>query len=199
MRMLQDDQKPDGPGCLVESYVSYGFVRASPSRLYLLTSKRRSPLWPDLLQALQGCLRHQPRRAFKIPFRLVVNKSPYAHMRSIRSAEGPTELISMIGWKRSANFRTREAEAIDPVTWKVASDASGLINRSLSGDAPERPLVEPLVPLHDDYIVLKPKHSAFYTTPLDALLSYLQARTMILVGLTQLPHPLRRFGGKRTD
>src|SRR5947199_1679041 len=33
MRMLQDDQKPDGPGCLVESYVSYGFVRAFPSRL----------------------------------------------------------------------------------------------------------------------------------------------------------------------
>jgi len=64
------------------------------------------------------------------------------------------------------------------------SDASGLVNHCLSGDALGRPLVEPLIPLSDDYIVLKPKHSAFYATPLDALLSYLQARTIILVGLT---------------
>jgi nicotinamidase-related amidase len=67
---------------------------------------------------------------------------------------------------------------------KWRSDASGLINHCLNGDAPGRALIEPLVPLSDDYIVLKPKHSAFYATPLDALLSYLQARTIILVGLT---------------
>jgi nicotinamidase-related amidase len=40
------------------------------------------------------------------------------------------------------------------------------------------------VPLADDYIVRKPKHSAFYATPLDALISYIRAKTIILVGLT---------------
>lgn len=46
------------------------------------------------------------------------------------------------------------------------------------------PLVEPLMPAPDDYIVLKPKHSAFYATPLDTILSYLKTRTVILTGLT---------------
>jgi isochorismate hydrolase len=49
------------------------------------------------------------------------------------------------------------------------SDASDLVKQCLSDDAPGRTLVEPLLPLPDDYIVLKPKHSAFYATPLDAL------------------------------
>ena len=67
---------------------------------------------------------------------------------------------------------------------KWRSDASGLIQHCLSGDAPGRAFVEPLVPQPDDYIVLKPKHSAFYATPLDALLSYLGASTIIVAGLT---------------
>ncbi len=64
------------------------------------------------------------------------------------------------------------------------SDASDLVKECLREDAPGRPLVEPLLPLRADYIVLKPKHSALYATPLDALLSYVRTRTIILVGLT---------------
>lgn len=33
-------------------------------------------------------------------------------------------------------------------------------------------------------MVLKPKHSAFYSTPLDTLLAYLKTKTVILAGLT---------------
>src|SRR5688500_404501 len=40
-----------------------------------------------------------------------------------------------------------------------------------------------LEPEDDDYFVLKPKHSAFYATTLDALLTYLGARTVILTGV----------------
>jgi nicotinamidase-related amidase len=40
------------------------------------------------------------------------------------------------------------------------------------------------VPDESDYLVLKPKHSAFYATPLETLLSYLGVKTIILVGLT---------------
>jgi len=69
--------------------------------------------------------------------------------------------------------------------WKKwRSDASAVIQHCLRPDAPGRALVEPLVPSRADYIVLKPKHSAFYATPLDTLLSYLRTRVVVLVGLT---------------
>jgi nicotinamidase-related amidase len=45
-------------------------------------------------------------------------------------------------------------------------------------------LAELLAPEEDDYFVLKPKHSGFYSTTLDTLLDYLQARTLVLTGLT---------------
>jgi nicotinamidase-related amidase len=40
-----------------------------------------------------------------------------------------------------------------------------------------------LRPEDDDYFVLKPKHSAFFATTLDTLLTYLGARTLILTGV----------------
>ena len=46
-----------------------------------------------------------------------------------------------------------------------------------------RPLVERLLPEEDDYAVLKPKHSGFYSSTLDTLLAYLRARTLVLTGL----------------
>ncbi|WP_422931403.1 cysteine hydrolase family protein [Singulisphaera sp. PoT] len=44
-------------------------------------------------------------------------------------------------------------------------------------------LVEILRPDEDDYFVLKPKHSAFFSTTLDILLDYLGTQTLILTGL----------------
>ncbi|HEU4520824.1 MAG TPA: isochorismatase family cysteine hydrolase [Thermoanaerobaculia bacterium] len=40
-----------------------------------------------------------------------------------------------------------------------------------------------LEPADDDYFVLKPKHSAFYATTLDTLLSYLGAKKLIITGI----------------
>jgi nicotinamidase-related amidase len=40
-----------------------------------------------------------------------------------------------------------------------------------------------LQPEDDDYFVLKPKHSAFFATTLDTLLTYLGAQTLILTGV----------------
>jgi nicotinamidase-related amidase len=45
-----------------------------------------------------------------------------------------------------------------------------------------REVVELLLPEDDDYFVLKPKHSGFYSTPLAELLQYLGAHTLILTG-----------------
>jgi len=46
-----------------------------------------------------------------------------------------------------------------------------------------QPLAELLRPDEDDYFVLKPKHSGFYSTALDILLAYLEVETLILTGI----------------
>jgi nicotinamidase-related amidase len=46
-----------------------------------------------------------------------------------------------------------------------------------------KPLVELLAPDKDDYFVLKPKHSGFFSTTLDILLEYLGAETLIITGI----------------
>jgi nicotinamidase-related amidase len=47
-----------------------------------------------------------------------------------------------------------------------------------------RPIVGLLRPEEDDYLVLKPKHSGFYSTALELLLQYLGVRLLILTGVT---------------
>jgi nicotinamidase-related amidase len=63
------------------------------------------------------------------------------------------------------------------------SDLHKLIAHCLGADVRGKPMVEQLKPDQDDYFVLKPKHSAFYSTTLDTLLDYLGARTLILTGV----------------
>ena len=46
-----------------------------------------------------------------------------------------------------------------------------------------QPIAEQLQPEDDDYFVLKPKHSGFFSTTLDTLLEYLQVRRVILTGI----------------
>jgi nicotinamidase-related amidase len=46
-----------------------------------------------------------------------------------------------------------------------------------------KPFVELLLPDDDDYFVLKPKHSGFYSTTLDLLLKHLTATNLILTGI----------------
>ncbi len=67
---------------------------------------------------------------------------------------------------------------------KWQSDFQKLISHCLNDDVKGKPIVELLKPDEDDYFVLKPKHSAFYSTTLDVLLDYLKARTLVLAGIT---------------
>jgi nicotinamidase-related amidase len=46
-----------------------------------------------------------------------------------------------------------------------------------------KPIAELLRPEKNDYFVLKPKHSGFFSTTLDTLLEYLGTRTVIVAGL----------------
>lgn len=45
------------------------------------------------------------------------------------------------------------------------------------------PLATLLAPEHDDYLVLKPKHSGFFATPLEVLLAQLDVRHVVVTGI----------------
>ena len=63
------------------------------------------------------------------------------------------------------------------------SDFQHLVRHCL-GDVRGRPIVERLRPDPEDYFVLKPKHSGFFSTTLDILLDYLGAKALVVAGLT---------------
>src|SRR5687767_13623042 len=63
------------------------------------------------------------------------------------------------------------------------SDLNQVLDHVLHDGVPGRPLAEILHPERDDYFVLKPKHSGFFSTQLDILLDYLGARTLVVTGI----------------
>jgi len=64
------------------------------------------------------------------------------------------------------------------------SDVSGMLQQLRAQSSPGRAVIEQLRPEPDDYVVLKPKHSGFYATPLEVLLLYVRARRLVLTGFT---------------
>jgi nicotinamidase-related amidase len=66
---------------------------------------------------------------------------------------------------------------------KWQSDFRKLVDHCLEDNVKGKPIARLLKPDERDYFVLKPKHSAFYSTSLDLLLRYLNANTLILTGI----------------
>jgi len=63
------------------------------------------------------------------------------------------------------------------------SDFQKLLRHCLDEEVCGKPLAMLLQPDDEDYFVLKPKHSGFYSTTLELLLEALGARTLILTGI----------------
>jgi nicotinamidase-related amidase len=63
------------------------------------------------------------------------------------------------------------------------SDFNAQVQHCLQDDVKGRPIAELLRPDEDDYFILKPKHSGFYSTALDTLLDYLGTKTVVLTGM----------------
>jgi nicotinamidase-related amidase len=91
--------------------------------------------------------------------------------------------------EKIAALKRRAKQARIPVIYvndnfgKWQSDFQKILNHCLEDDVRGKPVVELLRPDDDDYFVLKPKHSGFFSTTLDTLLEYLRARTLILTGV----------------
>lgn len=91
--------------------------------------------------------------------------------------------------ERLAALKDRAREAGIPVIYvndnfgRWRSDFQVLIEHCVEENTRGRRMVELLRPADEDYFVLKPKHSGFFSTTLDILLEYLQAKTLILTGV----------------
>jgi nicotinamidase-related amidase len=64
------------------------------------------------------------------------------------------------------------------------SDSAALIARCVERHRPGARLVASLLPAADDFIILKPRHSAFFGTPLAALLDEQDIDTLIITGVS---------------
>jgi nicotinamidase-related amidase len=92
---------------------------------------------------------------------------------------------------RLAELKRRAKAARVPVVYvndnfgRWQSDFKKLLQHCLEEGVRGQPIAELLQPDEDDdYFVLKPKHSGFFSTTLDILLDYLQVKTLVVTGLT---------------
>jgi nicotinamidase-related amidase len=89
--------------------------------------------------------------------------------------------------RKIAKLKERAKKARIPVIYvndnfgRWQSDFRRLVEHCRRGKA--REIVDLLRPDDDDYFVLKPKHSGFFSSALETLLRYLGARTLILAGV----------------
>ena len=89
---------------------------------------------------------------------------------------------------RLAKLAERCRQAAVPVVYvndnfgRWQSDWSKVIRHCLAPPSPGRRVVERLVPREEDYFVLKPRHSGFFSTTLDLLLTHMGVRTVVVCG-----------------
>jgi nicotinamidase-related amidase len=90
--------------------------------------------------------------------------------------------------RKIAALKRRAADAGVPAIYandnfgRWRSDLAAVVKRCLEPGCKGRPLCKVLRPEENDYFVLKPKHSAFYSTTLDVLLRALKTRSLIVCG-----------------
>ncbi len=91
--------------------------------------------------------------------------------------------------ERISKLKLRAKRAGVPVIYandnfgRWQSNFNAQVEHCLHDGVRGRRIVEKLLPEDDDYFVLKPKHSGFFSTTLDLLLKYLQVHTVILTGI----------------
>ena len=91
--------------------------------------------------------------------------------------------------KKIAALKTRARQREIPVIYvndnfgKWRSDFKKTLEHCLQDNCTGKLVAEILKPDEDDYFVLKPKHSGFFSTTLDILLEYLEVKTLILTGI----------------
>jgi nicotinamidase-related amidase len=89
--------------------------------------------------------------------------------------------------RKLAKLKARARKAGIPVVYvndnfgRWRSDLRSLVKHCLTGKG--RAIVDLLRPQEDDYFVIKPKHSGFFSSNLETLLRYLGAEELIITGM----------------
>jgi nicotinamidase-related amidase len=92
--------------------------------------------------------------------------------------------------RRIAALKAKARERRIPVIYandnfgRWRSDFQQVVEHCLTDGVRGQAIAEILKPGPEDYFVLKPKHSAFYSTTMDLLLRYLEAKRVLLTGFT---------------
>ena len=103
--------------------------------------------------------------------------------RVLRGARRPAHAIARL----KARARTARVPVIyvNDTAGRWESDPRGFVQRCLAPDARGRGVVGLIRPdLDRDYFIFKPKHSAFFGTPLESLLGQLGICRVVLTGIT---------------
>jgi nicotinamidase-related amidase len=101
----------------------------------------------------------------------------------LRGARRPARAIARL----KARARTANAPVIyvNDTAGQWESDPRAFVQRCLASEARGRDVVRLVEPdLDRDYFMFKPKHSAFFGTPLESLLRELGIRRLVLTGIT---------------
>src|SRR5215203_5108176 len=91
--------------------------------------------------------------------------------------------------RRIAALKARAKAAGVPVVYvndnfgRWRSDLNAQVGHCTEDGCRGKPVVELVRPGADDYFVLKPKHSGFFSTTLDTLLEHLGTRAVVLTGM----------------
>ncbi len=104
--------------------------------------------------------------------------------------EGGEELFrhALPAAQNIARLKERARQAQVPVIYvndnfgRWRSDFKRIVTHCLREPVRGRPVAELLEPDEDDYFVLKPKHSGFFSTSLELVLKYLGVHTLVLAG-----------------
>ena len=100
----------------------------------------------------------------------------------VRQADGLADRIVVL--------KKRCAAANIPIVYvndnrgKWRSDVQEVVSQAQRDGAPGRSFARKLAPGAADYVVLKPKHSIFFATPLDLILEHLGVHIVIVAGIT---------------
>lgn len=112
----------------------------------------------------------------------VINDLDFPEARQlIRFAEPMSKRILQL--KREGRKLGIPAIYVNDNFGRWQSDFNALVNHCIDDDTLGKDIVERLQPDADDYFVLKPKHSGFYSTTLATLLEYLCTEKLILTGI----------------
>lgn len=131
----------------------------------------------------------------------MINHFDFAGGKALARAAEPAS--KRIAWLRS-RFRAAEWPVIlvndNFMDWKA--DFREICAVCEQDGMPGAAIARRLAPGPEDYFVLKPKHSAFHASPLDALLASLEVRRLVITGIaadacilaTALDAHMREYG-----